>query len=297
MLLSDTQVTVVPYTALYKTPVPDSSLNVNETTDQGRNAYVLDLNGGDGVFSRDFGADISWPLGVENVLRIWQPSYIPQPEDVYSRAGDWMDGGYPGAKWVQGILLEGDSNGAAKSFSLEDADTSTVHTLLECPVTMANQNVVALSCIPFIAHNVRVVSSDGVAWNTWNARLVFQPYPELAMNWTPPQTSLGLIGWGHLRETNIAYISTMDLTLTLLFDSWPAIQITVPNSGGSFRKTKFTIPANKFKLMQPSLVAPTPPGFRLFAPDLEFKVGQWGRTEPYRVVQPFGGPNQAGALV
>ena len=207
-----------------------------------------------------------------------------------------MDGGYPGAKWVQGILQEGAAwGGAAKSFALEDADTGTTHPLVESPIQMNLQNVVAMSCVPFVAHNVRVVSEDDVAWSTWNARLVFQPYPELTMIWTPPSTSLGLIGWGHLRETNIAYISTADLTLTLIFDSWPTITMSIPNTAGAFRKTKFTIPANKWKLMQPSLTSAEP--FRLFAPDLEMKIGQWGRTEPYRVVKPFGGPSEAGALV
>ena len=296
MLLADTNVTVVPYTALYNSPVADANIAVNESTAEGRNAYVFDLNGGSGIFSRDLGADISWPLQQGNIFRIWQPSYIPLPEEVYSRAGEWMDGGYPGAKWVQGVLIEGDSQGAAKTFALQDADTGTNHPLLECPVKMANQNVVALSCNPFVAHNVRVTSSDGVAWNTWNVRLVFQPYPELAMNWTPPQTSLGLVGWGHCREMNIAYISTVGLTLTLLFDSWPTITLSLVSTGGNFRKTKLTVPANKFKLMQPAIVGPNP-GFRLFAPDLEVKVGQWGRNEPYRVVRPFGGPNEAGALV
>ena len=108
-------------------------------------------------------------------------------------------------------------------------------------------------------------------------------------------SSLGLTGWGHLRECNIAHISTADLTLRLTFDVWAPITITIPHSSGNMQKVKITIPANKFKLVKPSITSTAP--FRLFAPDLELKVKQWGSSDPYAVVKPFGGASNVGAEV
>lgn len=297
MIIADIQLTVIPYTALYTQPVQDTIITASESHAEGRAAVVLDFNGGDGggLYSRDLGAELSWPLSQPNILRIWQPSLIPEPESIYNRAGDWMDGGYPGAKFVQGIIVEADSFNAAKTFSLQSSGDLSVHPLLECPAAFNLQTEIAFSCVPFVAHSVRRVSSDGVAWRVWNERLVFQPYPEATMNWTTSPTSLGLVGWGHLREMNIAHISTATLILTLSFDAWPMISISIPSSAGVLQKLKLTLPANKFKIVQPSITSAMP--FRLFAPEIEVKLGQWGRSDSYKVLKPFGGPNQTGAEV
>lgn len=295
MNIPDINLTVVPYTALYNTKVPDSAITFSESTRQGRHAVVLDFNAGEGVYSRDLEAVISWPLSQGNILRVWQPSLIPEPENVYNRPGDWQDGGYPGAKFIQGIIVEADSFNAAKTFSLESSDDASVHQLLEMPARFIKRTEKAFSCVPFVAHSVRRISTDGVAWRVWNERIVFQPYPEATMNWTSPATALGLTGWGHVREMNIAHISTAALTLTLSFDFWPQITLSIPSSGGALQKVKVTLPANKFKIMQPSITSTAP--FRLFAPEIELKLGQWGRSDSYKVLKPFGGPNQTGAEV
>lgn len=295
--ISKYSLAIAPTIHLLQSVVPSTSIVVSDRTDEGRDAIVMDFNAGDGLYSVDLGTIFAWTLNntPSPVLRIWQPSLIEQPESVYNRPGDWMDGGYPGAKYVQGTLVQADSFGVPKTFSLQSSDDQSIHALLECPATFNKQSEIAFSCVPFVAHNVRRVATDGIAWRVWNERLVFQPYPELTMNWTVAPTTLGLTGWGHIREMNIAHISSASLTLTLSFDAWPMITISIPSSLGLMQKVKITLPANKFKLVQPSLTSPAP--FRLFATDLEMKVGQWGRSDPYKVLKPFGGPNQPGAEV
>lgn len=96
--------------------------------------------------------------------------------------------------------------------------------------------------------------------------------------------SLGLKGWGHIREMNIAHQSTADLTLLLTFDQWPDITLTVPNSNGSEIKQKVIIPPNKFKLVEVFISSPQP--FKLWGSDLEMKLKSWGETGPYRIVKP-----------
>ena len=100
-------------------------------------------------------------------------------------------------------------------------------------------------------------------------------------------TAMGMTGWGHVREINLAHNATADITLLLNFDQWPSITLTVPNSGGATVKTKVTIPANKFKMVEGFISSSQP--FMLWGASCEFKIGQWGRSEPYRVAKPFAG--------
>jgi hypothetical protein len=68
--------------------------------------------------------------------------------------------------------------------------------------------------------------------------------------------------------------------------------LTIPNSGGVYRKTYLILPPNKAKLYTYSLIN-SPAGFRLFKKDCEVRVKQWGSTGPYIPFNPFGGPHRA----
>ncbi len=99
--------------------------------------------------------------------------------------------------------------------------------------------------------------------------------------------ALGMTGWGHVRELNIAHNATADINLLLSFDQWPDINITIPNSGGATTKTKVIVPVNKAKMVEGWLSSSQP--FMLWGESCELKLGQWGRSEPYRVLKPFAG--------
>lgn len=288
-------ITIIPYTALYANPAPDANIVASLATIEGRPQIVLDFNQGDGLYSRDIGTEFSWQLPSPIVLDTWQPSIIPQPENEYNRPGDWLDGGAGGAKFIQGIIIDADSFNVPKTIQLQSSDDLSLNTLLECPVAFPKRTQRAFSCVPFIAHSARRVSTDGVPWKVWGEQLVFQPYPEATMNWTTEMTSLSLVGWGHLRELNIPHVSMGDLSLSISFDFWPQINVTIPASGGAAQKVKLTLPANKFKLAQFAITSSLP--FHLFEKDVEVKLGQWGRTDAYTVIKPFGGPSSVGAAV
>jgi hypothetical protein len=288
-----TSLTITPYTALYETEVP--AVTSVETTSQGRNAYVLDFSAGDGVYSRDLETIFQWPLGSGCIVYAWQPSVIPQPETIYDRATDWEDAGSPGAKFFQGVIVEANSFDDAKTFYLQDSDTLTLHPLNECPATFNQQSEIAFSCTPFIAHSVRLISSDGVAWQLFNVRYVFEPFPEECEEWQTELNSLGMVGWAHAREINFPYISTATVTLTLTFDAWPTITLTLPSTNGLQAKTKVVLPANKWKLI--AFGATSTAAFRVFAADFQVKVKAWGSTGPYQILKPIGGRSLTGALV
>lgn len=295
-IISDLSLTVSPYTALYTTLVPDANINAYETNAEGRKSIVLDFNSGDGIYARDLGTVFQWPTSAGTTLDVWQPSIIPMPEGIYGRGSDWDDGGTPGAKYIQGVIVEADTFNANKIFFLEDSDTHTLNPLNEMPTVFNQQSERAFSCqTPFVAHSCRLISTDGVEWRVWNARLVFQQWPELCTNWQTEMVSLGMVGWAHAREMNIAHVSTSQLTLTLTFDFWPAITLTLAPSGGVQQKIKVTLPPNKWKLVGLQVSSPSP--FRLFVGDIEFKVKNWGQQGMYEVIRPFGGRSQVGADV
>jgi hypothetical protein len=285
--------TIKPATALYSSIVSDANISAHTSTQEGRTGIVLDFTAGNELDARDLGMIFSWPASSGTILFNWQPSLVDLPEMTYDRATDWDSGGAPGDKFVQGIVIEADSFNAAKTFFLQSSDDLSMHTLLECPATFNKQSEKSFSCVPFISHSVRLVSTDGVPWRVWGSRLVFKPFPPATLNWTTELSSLGMIGWGHIREINLAYVSTAAVTLVLTFDYWPPITITFPSSAGAQAKVVMPIPPNKFKLV--SFTATSSAPVRIFEPDLQVKIGQWGRADSYKVVRPFGGAASSGA--
>lgn len=294
-VISDLSLTITPSLALYTSLVADANITAQETSNEGRKSIVLDFFNGDGLYSRDIGTIFQWPVQARTVIHVWQPSLLPLPEGIYDRASDWDDGGYAGAKFIQGIIVEADSFNQSKTFYLQDSDTLTLHALNECPTTFNKQSVKAFSCTPFVAHSVRVISNDGVEWRVWSEKLVFQPWPELCLNWQTELHSVGGIGWQHAREMNIPLVSTATVNLILTFDQWPSQTLAIASTANAQIKNKVTLQANKFKLI--GLQASSAQPFRLFAEDIELKVKTWGSADAYRIVKAFGGKSAIGAEV
>lgn len=297
-LISDLSLSITPTTALYQINVPDSQVTVNESTSAGRDAIVLDFNQGDGLYVKDIGTVFQWPTSLGTALYIWQPSIIPLPENSYSRSSDWNDGGYEGAKFVQGYEIEADSLGVAKNAQLQSSDDMSVHPLLEMPATFNKQSIRTFSCAPFISHSVRLISSDGIPWRVWRETLKFQPFPASCLRWETELFNFGL-GWQHVRMLNVPYIASAPVTLTLSFDQWPQIVITdqLPATASLITPTKqkVLVPVNKSKLIGFKLTSTSQ--FRVFKEMLEVWVGQWGRSESYNIARPFGGEARDGAEV
>jgi hypothetical protein len=289
---------ISPATELFKAFIPAGSMAESEYLTEGRKAIVIDFNNGAGVYARDFETQFSWGVQTHIVLRVWQPTLIPLPENVFDRATDWDDGGTPANKFIQGIVIEADSAGVGKTFSLQSSDDLSMHSLNEMPATFPTQSTKAFSCVtPFIAHSSRIVATDGVSWRVFRSNIVYKPWPEQTMNWQCEQTSFGMKGWLHTRELNIAYASAQSITVNLVPDTGPTVTLTLPSSGGPLvqNKTKVTLPPMKFKLLSMQVVSTAP--FYLFEGDLEVKIKAWGSTGPYEVLKIVGGPSQSGAAV
>ena len=295
-VIADLQLTITPATGLYANTVPDSVIVASERTGQGRNQIVLDFNSGDGLYARDLGTTFQWPTLAGTVLRRWQPSLLEMPETVYARATDWDDAGTPGAKFFQGFVISADSYNVAKTFLIESQDDHSFHTVYETPATFNQQQEIAFSCDPFIAHAARLTSTDGVRWRVWKSRPVFQPYPELSTVWKTEMVNFGM-GWQHVRLLNIPYTAANPVTMTLIFDQQANMVISgqMPATASLLYPTKQKVipSANKSKLIGFQATSSSP--FRIFQEMLEVWVGPWGRTDSYTVVRPFGGRASAGA--
>lgn len=288
------------YSALYTSQLSDANISVSSSNLQGRTESVLDLNQGKGLNSRDLETAFSWNISQGTILYVWQPSFELYPENTVGRATPWVDFG--AAKFIQGYTLMADTFNVPKFFQLESGDDLSVHSFVEIPVggvAFNGQSRKVFSCVPFVCHSLRRITDDGVPWRVWEEEPIFQPYPEMQENWTTELGSFAGVGWQHLRELNIAYLSNTAITLVFNTDtgngSIAPVTITIPSSGGTQTKLKIIPTFNKFKLLGLSFTSSAP--FALWLPDLQLKVRSWGDSSPYRLLKPFGGDSSSAAPV
>jgi len=299
--LIGTSLSAKVYTALYTSQLSDADISVSSSNLQGRTDSVLDFNSGRGINARDIETAFSWPISQGTVLYTWQPTFELYPENTYDRATPWVDFG--SAKYIQGYTIMADSFNVPKFFQLESGDDLSVHSFVEIPsggVVFNGQTRKVFSCVPFVCHSLRRITDDGVAWRVWEEQPIYQPYPEMQENWTTEITSLDGVGWQHLRELNIAYLSSTPITLVFNTDSGngsitPAT-ITIPSSSGTQTKLKIIPTFNKWKLLGLTFTSSAP--FALWLPDVQLKVRSWGLDSGgYRILKPFGGQSDSGASV
>lgn len=223
--------------------------------------------------------DIPW--------REFRVSYIYDdvPEDT-PLITPYQDGGYRGAKFVQGVLIE--ALGTDSDVTIQkDGDVnfgalSLAHTASSYPYTKP------YSFVPFIAHQMRLKPS--VAIRIGKVDWVWEPSPELTTTWKTQGTNHDIPGFQFLKDGYIAHISTANLSLVITVDGVP---FTYPIPHGSNVYTKsyilFQIDGGgrtlKGKIFDYSLTSPE--GFRLFQKDCEVRVHPWAGGG-YQIKNPFG---------
>jgi hypothetical protein len=266
--------------------------------------YVVDFTSGFADDVDDIAAIFSWAVGSGNILELWQPDWIPLPETTQDRPTDWDNLGDDGNKLWQGMVIEANTFNTPKTFFVED-DQGNLHTPQVVPVNFNGQTVKAFSFNPpFVSHQVRIVSTDGVPWQLWpsgsgSAKWVAVPYPESAESWITELTSQGGSGWQHIRELNIEYVSTQTINLAFTVDtgngSIAPANMSIPSSSGTQAKLKLEVTYNKWKLLGYAATCSAP--FNLFVEGTEGKVKSWGSTDAYRLARPAGGVSKGGAQV
>jgi hypothetical protein len=120
----------------------------------------------------------------------------------------------------------------------------------------------------------------------WQPSFVVQP--ARTITWTTLGTSFGINGYMHIREVELAWISTTPITLAIAsYDGQSPQNVVLPSSSGAYVKQLFPLTANKGHLY--AFAASSSAPFQLFLDDSEIRVGAWGRQGPYAVERKFAG--------
>jgi hypothetical protein len=272
-------VTVTPWIDDYETALPVTVVNTSVLAQS-----VIDVNNGEGVLVEEIALALAWSAtaAARPELHEWDPAFVPKPEDTFLRGTDWETAGYPGAKFVQGVIIEADTDGLARTIQVQ-SDGGAVQATLT--VDHNGQIEAPFSFTPFVAHAMRLVPTDANSWRLFNVRWVWEPMPELATVWETQGTTHDIPGFQHLRDGYISLISSGVVTLTVTLDGVPFV-LTIPSTAGAHSKPYVTFPARKGKQFVYRLSAAA--GFRLFQRDCEVRVKGWGQAGPYTIVNPFG---------
>jgi hypothetical protein len=202
--------------------------------------YVIDFTAGIGNDLLDVAAQLSWPVGSGDVLDSWEPHWTSLlPDSINDRPTEWNNGGFPGNKLIRGFVLELDTFNTPKTFNVERSDDNTLRTPDQIPITVNGQTLTPFTFVtPFTAHDLRLISTDGVAWRRapdaeWGMNWIFDQWPEYA-----PLRS----AWSNLGVQGAKYLRG----LVVPMDTNSAVaNFTVVTSDGGSVSFSATTPAAK----------------------------------------------------
>lgn len=262
---------------------------------------IVDFNTGFPQDLIDIGAILSWPTNSDNYLDQWMPTWLDLPESIIDRATDWDDSGTDANKFYQGMSLEFDTFGAAKTFSVQD-DQGNLHIPVECPVTSNGQTIRTFTFNPpFTSHQVRIISSDGVPWiiypsGSGDAQWTVVPYPESSTLWQSEPTTFGQVGYCSCYAVNLVYMCSSPVVVTLQTDFGPIV-LNFPPSASQTTPSKawVTAPANKWKIMSFQVSSSTK--VTLWKDLTEIWISNWGSTNAAFKFSPFGGANSPSTTI
>lgn len=248
----------------------------------------LDLNTGSGVFAQNLG--ISFTGTVVNVgpmLYYWEPSYLDRPEDTVLRATDWTYDGHPGAKFLQGFRLTADTEGQTRSIMIQ-GDQANIQTF---SVTHNGETTIPYSfTTPVNVSMMRVLPLDEDPWRLFGIEWIWEPAPDLALNWQTQGTTHDIPGYQFLKDGYIAHASTETLVLNINIDG-VVFSYNIPASGGVYIKTYVSLDikgngqALKGRLFSYQVVSTAE--FRLYKRDCEIRVHPWDGGG-FVIARPFG---------
>jgi len=193
----------------------------------------------------------------------------------------WMDDGYIGAKFLQGLVLEADTLDQTVSFDVQGDDGAVLASVGGVQHTSRSQK--AYTFTPVITHLMRIVPHDPM--RIFKVKWIWEPSPELAYLWITQATSHGIRGFGHVRDAIIHHASTADVQLTIGADGQTEVY-TIPHSSGQSVRSYVKLRAQKGRLWNYSITSASP--FRLFKKDSFIRLKPWGAKE-FMEIAPFGG--------
>jgi len=289
--------------------------------DTRRNAWCLDL------YQNLIGATgIGAPTTVKGVIQKYNEpgTFVAQPQAKVLMGG--VDGSSGGTKIYQQQDLSNDDtkpiSGQAGTFEFDGGDVRgpkqwgdlfldvlPASGITAQPVSLATAVGSALTVaqsatrtrLPYNVNGIQVSDFMGLVVNwtddytkiatqtrlyLWQPSFVVQPAREVGF--ITFGSSFGLVGFMHIRQLLVAYVSTAPVTVQITaYDGQSPALITLPSTGGAYQKATFPVGPNKGTLFQFQLGSTAQ--FQVFEDDSEVYVGQWGRGDAYNVFRNLGG--------
>lgn len=176
---------------------------------------------------------------------------------------------------VVATILEG---GAAVQATVTIASsTARVHTNVPIGLELSYMGVLLEWTDDFDIQSVATVL------RSWQP--MFQSVPLGLFLWKNQGTGFNIPGYKHIPRILFAYKATAPVTLTItVYDGTSPTVITLPSTGGAYRKTLFWLTPNKGMLyFFTALCADAE--WQPYLIDCEFYVGGWERSDNYQIVR------------
>jgi len=192
-------------------------------------ARQVRFHSADGVIGRMY--DVSW------IAHASEPNYLTNFDVNYE------DAGYLGAKFMQGIVIDADTGGATKQLDVEFEDGQVETFFINHTKRMGRAYSFRF---PVPANKIRLLPRDGSPGWLYGVRWVWEPHPESAANWQTQFTSLGMKGYGHIRDGYVPLESFSEVYHCVRTDN-DAYAIAIPSTNGEYRRVYVVYRAIKSK--------------------------------------------------
>lgn len=238
-----------------------------------------------GQLGRNFSFDVSWNTSSITGPTVYHcgPSYTPQPDTAQNRVTNWSSQGKYTDKYVKGVLLEVDTQGANKTVNIQ-ADGVTQTSIV---VNANGRQIKQFSFAQFQGRVLRLAPADEVPWTFFNFQWIFDNEPLSISRWETQLTDNGVAEEHTLTYAYITIRSTAAVTLTI--DTYKQSGAVVTNSyqvQASPTKAKRFVPflASRGVLYKYTFTSPAP--FWLYREESTVKIVPWSGDG--REVKPFG---------
>lgn len=216
-------------------------------------------------------------------------------EPVVDTRTEWDNLGRLGAKFVQGVIVEADTGGAARTLYIDSDDLGDA--IRTITADHDGRIVQPYSWEPFITHLVRLRPATPEQVTVFKYEFIWEPEPELTTHWESQETTHDMPGWFHLRDGRISVMLSdveTPLTLTITADGTDYSYLVNPAlDQGLLQKIPVQFRGLKAKQVRYQLTAPSTSPFRLYRRNSEVRVKAWVSQENYISVQPFGDDSRA----
>ena len=230
-----------------------------------------------------------------NALQLFKINWIFEPwPDTVARKYPFTNLGDASDKFIQGIVLPMETGGAPCTVGVWSDDTNLVQQWTKQTLPLKKTGVVLNIEQPFTAHYLQFQTiTPGRIWPQ-EAKVVWEPIPEMSNTWQTQETDFDMGGWSFLRDCFIAYMGGDGSAPTLyITDEYETVAYVLdPVASGQYTRCYRVLKPMKAKWHSFRLEG-AGPGVRLYQKDTVFRAKEWGSAGPYVNIQPFGGASRA----